>query len=99
MRVDGTQEESLALVLDPRAARRVDEAACDGDEAASEKALVELPVVTVEGQGTVAANAATDTDGECVAELSLVEGVGGTRGGVIHAARAAPEQPGVRGLW
>ena len=96
--VDGTQEESLAFVLDPRRLVHVDEAACDGDEAASEKALVELPVVTVEGQGTVAANAATDTDGEGVAELSLVEAIDGTRGGVIHAGRRATEQRGVRGL-
>jgi hypothetical protein len=70
--VDGTEEEALAFMLDPRRLVHVDEAAGDGDEAAGEEALVELPVVTVERQGAVAADTATGSDGEGVAELSLV---------------------------
>ena len=71
--VDGAQEETLVFVLDPGRLVHVDEAASDGDEAPGEESLVELPVIAVEGQGAVAADTATDPDGESVAELSLVE--------------------------
>jgi hypothetical protein len=58
-------------VLDAR--RAVEERAADGDDAAGEEALVELPVLPVHRDGRVRADAAALADGERVLELLLVE--------------------------
>ena len=49
----GAVRKALALVLDPGRGVGVDEAACDGDEAAGEEALVELPVGAVDAETVV----------------------------------------------
>src|SRR6266545_3100745 len=65
-RVDDTQLEPAALVLHPR--HTVEQRVGDGDESAGEEALVELVVDTEDGDGRVAADAATLTDRERVTQ-------------------------------
>jgi hypothetical protein len=48
------QKEALALMLDPRRLAGCDEASGDGDDLASEVALVELPEDAIDGDDAVA---------------------------------------------
>jgi hypothetical protein len=66
----------------------------DGDDAAGEEALVELPHATVEVDGAVLADAAAAMDGERSGERRLVDGAA-TRAGP-RLGRGLAEQPAVR---
>ena len=96
-RVDGMQRVAHSLVLDPRGLGGIDHAARDGDEPASEKAQGGLPVLTVHGDGGVAAHAAPDVHGECVAQLGFIEAVGARRGGAEDRLGRLSHQAAVRG--
>lgn len=78
----GPSKRALALVLDPGRVVGLEEGAGDGDDAAREEALVELPGLSVDGQGGVPADAAAEVDGEGAADES-----GGDGGGGVRAAR------------
>ena len=96
-RVDGMKGVAHSLVLDPRGLGGIDHAARDGDEPASEKAQGGLPVLAVHGDGGVAAHAAPDVHGECVAELGLIEAVGARGAAPKTASGVFPIRPAVRG--
>jgi hypothetical protein len=60
-------------VLHPRRQAGIGEAATDGDDAAGEVALVELPVDAVDGHGGVATDATALGHGESGAQALLVQ--------------------------
>jgi hypothetical protein len=95
--VDGKQGQTLAVVLDPRGLRGMDQRAGDGDHAAGEEALVELPRLAVDGHRGVAAHATALADGERGAQHVLGDGVGAAvvLGLVPHGARRATQECGV----
>src|SRR5215831_404007 len=73
-RIDAVEREALALMLDPRRRRAVDQTASDGDDAPGEVALIQLPVSAIDGYGGVAAHAPALADSECLRELVLGDG-------------------------
>jgi hypothetical protein len=85
-------------VLHPGRQAGIGQAATDGDDAAGEVALVELPVDAVDGHGGVASDATALGDGEGGAQALLVQIVSGTVGRLPERGGRAAEQACVRGL-
>jgi len=73
-RVGGTQRVPVAVVERDRLAGEAGVGGDDGDDAASEEALVELPDAGVEVDGAVLANATAAMHGERGGERRLVDG-------------------------
>ena len=72
------ERQRLALVLDPRGFVQSTRQTGDRDHPSGEEALVELPVHTEAADGGVPAHAAPHAHGQRLAQLGLVESVGGT---------------------
>jgi hypothetical protein len=88
-RVDGMERQVLALVLDPGRGRGVEQATRDGDHAAGEEALVELPVGAVDGDSGVAADAPAGAHGQRGGEGGLVDGLADALGRRVDRRRRA----------
>jgi len=71
-RVDGVNLETLALEFDPRLFGEVHQTATQSHDAASEVASVQLVVDTIDADGGVASDAATNARGERLAQALLV---------------------------
>src|SRR5690606_23391601 len=85
-----------ALVLDPGGLARLDEAARDGDELASEEVEIGFPVGAIHWQRAVAPHAAARMNGQRLAQFLLVEAVDRPGRSFVDALRALAEQPAMR---
>ena len=95
-RVDGMKRQRLSFMLDPGSFVYVDEATGYHDHAPGEKALVKLPVRTLKWQRGISSHPAAHAHSQRLAQLTLVEAVGGTFGGFVHTCRRAADQRCVR---
>jgi len=85
-------------VLYPRRYVDIGQATSDGDDAAGEVALLQLPYDTVDAEGGVATDSTTLVHGQRRAQLGFVESVDGMIGTVPSSGRCATEQTRVRRL-